>query len=153
MVDIVKYKVNEKGIELLLNLSSNLPRYAWVDPVRIRQILVNLVSNAVKFTEEGEIEISISALPGKDVNGYQGLRFMVRDTGIGIAEERQEKILEAFTQEDSSTTRKYGGTGLGLTISNKLLKLMGSRMEIQSRLNLGGNFLLPCLFPNRRWRT
>ena len=140
VADIVKYKVNEKGIELLLNLSSNLPRYAWVDPVRIRQILVNLVSNAVKFTEEGEIEISISALPGKDVNGYQGLRFMVRDTGIGIAEERQEKILEAFTQEDSSTTRKYGGTGLGLTISNKLLKLMGSRMEIQSRLNLGSTF-------------
>ncbi|MBV6656027.1 MAG: sensor protein TorS, partial [Mameliella sp.] len=95
---------------------------------------------AVKFTEEGEIEISISALPGKDVNGYQGLRFMVRDTGIGIAEERQEKILEAFTQEDSSTTRKYGETGLGLTISNKLLKLMGSRMEIQSRLNLGSTF-------------
>ncbi|WP_425421891.1 response regulator [Phaeodactylibacter xiamenensis] len=138
--DIVKYKVNEKGIELLLNLSPNLPRYAWVDPVRIRQILVNLVGNAVKFTEEGEIEIGISALPGKDENGYQGLRFVVRDTGIGIAEERKDKILEAFTQEDNSTTRKYGGTGLGLTISNKLLHLMGSQLEIQSRLNLGSTF-------------
>jgi len=140
VADIVKYKVNEKGIELLLNLSPNLPRYAWADPVRLRQILVNLVGNAVKFTEEGEIEIGISALPDKDDNGYQGLRFMVRDTGIGIAEERQGKILEAFTQEDGSTTRKYGGTGLGLTISNKLLNLMGAKLEIQSRLNLGSTF-------------
>lgn len=144
--DIVKYKVNEKGIELLLNLSPNLPRYAWVDPVRIRQILVNLVGNAVKFTEEGEIEIGISALPGKDENGYQGLRFVVRDTGIGIAEERKDKILEAFTQEDNSTTRKYGGTGLGLTISNKLLHLMGSQLEIQSRLNLGSTFSFVAYF-------
>lgn len=140
VADIVKYKVNEKGIELLLNLSPNLPRYAWVDPVRLRQILVNLVGNAVKFTEEGEIEIGISALPDKEDNGYQGLRFMVRDTGIGIAEERQGKILEAFTQEDGTTTRKYGGTGLGLTISNKLLNLMGAKLEIQSRLNLGSTF-------------
>ncbi|MEQ8704002.1 MAG: response regulator [Phaeodactylibacter sp.] len=146
VADIVKYKVNEKGIELLLNLSNNLPRYAWVDPVRIRQILVNLVGNAVKFTEEGEIEISISALPGKDENGYQSLRFMVRDTGIGIAEERREKILEAFTQEDSSTTRKYGGTGLGLTISNKLLELMGAKLEIQSRLNMGSTFSFVAYF-------
>ncbi len=144
--DIVKYKVNEKGIELLLNLSPNLPRYAWVDPVRIRQILVNLVGNAVKFTEEGEIEIGISALPGKDENGYQGLRFVVRDTGIGIAEERKDKILEAFTQEDYSTTRKYGGTGLGLTISNKLLHLIGSQLEIQSRLNLGSTFSFVAYF-------
>ncbi len=140
VADVIKYKVNEKGIEFILNLSADLPRYAWVDPIRIRQILVNLVGNAVKFTEEGEIEIGITALPGKSESGEQGLRFMVRDTGIGIARERQAKILEAFTQEDSSTTRKFGGTGLGLTISNKLLELMGSRLEIQSQLNIGSTF-------------
>lgn len=157
VADVIKYKVNEKGIEFILNLSPDLPRYAWVDPIRIRQILVNLVSNAVKFTEEGEIEIGINALPGKSESGQQGLRFMVRDTGIGIAKERQAKILEAFTQEDSSTTRKFGGTGLGLTISNKLLKLMGSRLEIQSQLNIGSTFSFVGFFKTengkpRQWK-
>ncbi len=93
--------------------------------MRIRQVLVNLLSNAVKFTQQGEVEIKVE-VGESDESGTTEFIFSVRDTGIGIAKEYQEKIFEAFSQEDASTTRKFGGTGLGLTISNKLLHFMGT---------------------------
>jgi PAS domain S-box-containing protein len=139
VADIVKFKTAEKKLELLLNISPHLPRFAWVDPVRLRQILVNLLSNAVKFTHEGEIEIGIALLPAKQKD-KASIEFSVRDTGIGIAPDKQDKIFEAFTQEDTSTTRKYGGTGLGLTISNKLLLLMDSKLELHSTQTEGSRF-------------
>lgn len=136
--DLIKYKAHEKGLELLLNISPNLPRFIWADEIRLRQILVNMLSNAVKFTHEGEIEIKIEAL--KSENDQMNFIFSVRDTGVGIAPENQEKIFQAFLQEDISTTRKYGGTGLGLTISNKLLALMGTKMQLESELGKGSCF-------------
>ncbi|WP_227687047.1 PAS domain S-box protein [Spirosoma arboris] len=137
--DIITYQAQNKGLEMLLNLPTNLPRFIYIDSVRLKQILVNLLGNAVKFTEKGEIELKITPLtdPAQE---YVTFRFEVRDTGIGIKPEMQDRIFDAFSQEDASTTKKYGGTGLGLTISNKLLGLMGSRLELVSKLGEGSCF-------------
>ncbi|SDR76882.1 PAS domain S-box protein [Gramella sp. MAR_2010_147] len=139
-IDIVKHQAHKKGLEVLLNISPSLRRYVYADAVRLRQILTNLLGNSVKFTHEGEIELNISS---KAISGNQHeliFTFSIRDTGIGIAPENLKKIFYAFDQEDASTTRKYGGSGLGLTISNKLLNLMDSRLELKSVLNEGSTF-------------
>lgn len=138
--DMIKYQLQKKDIEMLLNLSPDLPRYIWVDAVRLKQVLVNLLANAVKFTQKGEIELKIAPVaPYRE--GYITLRFEVRDTGIGIAPEHQRKIFEAFSQADLSITKKYGGTGLGLNISNKLLALMNSRLQLHSTPGQGTTFV------------
>src|SRR5690606_6403511 len=103
------------------------------------QVLVNLLSNAVKFTEEGEIELKIKPLQEHN-DGRTTIRFEVRDTGIGIKKEKQEEIFEAFAQEDGSITKKHGGTGLGLTISNSLLKLANSKLHLISDVGMGSCF-------------
>ncbi len=136
--DIITYQVQDKGLEMLLNLQPNLPRFVNIDPVRLKQVLVNLLGNAVKFTESGEIELKITVTDFRDGEGL--FRFEVRDTGIGIKPAMQAKIFDAFSQEDVSITKKYGGTGLGLTISNKLLGLMGSRLQLESEPGLGSRF-------------
>jgi PAS domain S-box-containing protein len=137
--DIITYQAQRKGLEMLLNIPADLPRFIQADSVRLKQILVNLLGNAVKFTEKGEIELRILPLDELTEDGIN-LRFEVRDTGIGIQENKQGKIFEAFSQEDASTTKKYGGTGLGLTISNKLLGLMGSKLQLESRPGKGSCF-------------
>jgi PAS domain S-box-containing protein len=136
--DIITYQVQKKGLEMLLNLSQDLPRFIWADSVRLKQILVNLLGNAAKFTDQGEIELKIEVVEEKQ--GHSLIRFGVRDTGIGIREDKKGKIFEAFAQEDGSTTKKYGGTGLGLAISNKLLGLMDSKLELDSTLGKGSEF-------------
>lgn len=138
--DMIKYQLQRKDIEMLLNLSPELPRYIWADGVRLKQVLVNLLVNAVKFTEKGEIELKITPVSPYS-EGAILLRFEVRDTGIGIAPEHQRKIFEAFSQADLSITKKYGGTGLGLNISNKLLALMNSRLQLQSVPGQGTTFI------------
>lgn len=137
--DIIKYLAHKKSIELLVNLGPDLPPLIMADEVRLRQILVNLLSNASKFTSEGEIELKIERL-SEAGPGRAKLRFSVRDTGIGIAPENQVKIFEAFSQEDSTISRRFGGTGLGLTISNKLLALMGSNLNLVSEPGSGSTF-------------
>ena len=139
--DIISFPVQSKGLELLLNIPSTLPRFIWVDEIRLKQVLINLLSNAAKFTEKGEIELKIEILKYEpDESDQLTCRFLVRDTGIGIKEDKQQKIFDAFSQEDGSTTKKYGGTGLGLTISNKLLKMMGSQLVLESELGIGSTF-------------
>lgn len=138
VMDIVRLKVNNKEVELLLHMSRDLPLHFQADPTRLRQILINLLSNATKFTESGEIELSAEVLSQQESECE--IRFSVRDTGVGIAPERQQMIFEAFSQEDASITRKYGGTGLGLSISNQLLLMMGSRLELKSVLGQGSTF-------------
>ena len=133
--DIVKYNTAKKGVELLMNVSTNVPRYVFVDPVRLKQILVNLLSNSVKFTSKGEIEISLSHKPFTNK-----FIFSVRDTGIGISEEDQKKLFKVFGQADASITRKFGGTGLGLVISNLLAEKMGSHIHLQSEFGKGSVF-------------
>lgn len=137
--DMIKYQLQKKDIEMLLNLSPELPRYIWADTVRLKQILVNLLVNAVKFTEKGEIELKIYPVDPHPEDKLL-LTFEVRDTGIGIAPEHQRKIFEAFSQADLSITKKYGGTGLGLNISNKLLSLMNSRLQLESEPGQGTTF-------------
>lgn len=138
--DIVKPKVEDKNIELLFNIDSKLPQYARVDPVRLRQILINLFSNAIKFTREGEIEVSVQRVDASEDTEPGLFKFMVRDTGIGIEPGRQKSVLDAFSQEDASTSRKYGGTGLGLAITNQLLGLMDSELELVSSPGKGSTF-------------
>ncbi|WP_337966693.1 PAS domain S-box protein [uncultured Flavobacterium sp.] len=137
--DLIVYESNQKNLQLELNVDPDVPKYIWTDIVRIKQILINLLSNAVKFTNEGSIKLNVSVLEKFKSNNCV-IRFSVIDTGIGILEKNQKKIFKAFSQEDSSTTRKFGGTGLGLTISNQLLALMESRLQLESKIDIGSNF-------------
>jgi PAS domain S-box-containing protein len=140
VADIINYQAHSKGLELILNLSPHLPRFVYGDDIRIRQVLVNLLTNAIKFTHKGEVELKVEILEDATNNETIKFRFSVKDTGIGISLDKQLKIFDAFSQEDASTTRKFGGTGLGLTISNKLLGLMGSKLELKSEPNKGSLF-------------
>ncbi len=125
-----------KGLEITCNLAVDIPPLAWGDPHRLRQCMDNLVNNAVKFTSAGEIEICLSLASGV-ADGETCLRFSVRDTGVGIAEDVKHRLFAAFSQADTSTTRKYGGSGLGLTITRQLAELMGGRVGLESTVNVG----------------
>lgn len=146
VVQMTNYKAGRKNLNLRLTGVAEEYRYVLADDTRLRQVLVNLLANAVKFTEEGEIELRVEAL-GAPENEQMRYRFSVRDTGIGIKPENLEKIFQAFSQEDSSTTRKYGGTGLGLSISNILLGLMGSSLNVKSTPGVGSTFSFEVVFP------
>ncbi|MBF0408572.1 MAG: response regulator [Candidatus Riflebacteria bacterium] len=136
--DIIKFQSSRKGLEFLLNIQPGMPRFAVVDPIRLKQVLVNLLSNAVKFTEHGEVELKLSFEKKSDDIGT--LKFFVRDTGIGISEENRAKLFKAFSQADTSTTRKFGGTGLGLVISSSLVGKMGGSIELESFPERGTTF-------------
>lgn len=139
VIDLVQYEANHKKLELSLNIHAEVPKYIWIDYIRLKQVLINLLSNAVKFTEKGTVELSVSVF--KTINNdLIQLQFAVKDTGIGIKKSNQLKIFEAFSQEDNSTSKKFGGTGLGLTISNQLLGLMNSHLELESEPNKGSEF-------------
>ncbi|MEY5047628.1 MAG: hypothetical protein RLZZ175_987 [Bacteroidota bacterium] len=137
--NIISYQCQSKNLELLLNISPDIPKHIFTDSVRLRQVIVNLLGNAVKFTEKGEIELKVEVL--SKIQDKTKLRFSIKDTGVGIAPEKLKSIFNAFSQEDTSTTRKFGGTGLGLTISNKLLALMGgAAIQVESELEKGSTF-------------
>lgn len=134
-ISFITFQASQKNLELLIEYSDDVPIFFKADELRLRQILINLLGNAVKFTESGNIILKVSKLE-KD----HKLKFEVIDTGIGISSEQQKNIFRAFEQADVSTTRKFGGSGLGLTISNKLLKMMNSKLHLQSEVNKGSNF-------------
>ncbi|WCL47538.1 PAS domain-containing hybrid sensor histidine kinase/response regulator [Leptospira sp. GIMC2001] len=142
--NIIRVQITKKKIDFLIEIDPNLPKFVDVDSFRLKQVLLNLASNAVKFTEVGKVVLAIKLHLGKiDHNqdsNYINIEFAITDTGIGIDLENQRRIFEYFTQEDNSTTRKYGGTGLGLSISNKLLNLMGSSIQVESKKNQGSKF-------------
>ena len=139
IIDLILYESNHKNLTLELNISADVPNYFWVDSVRLKQILINLLANAIKFTKKGSIKLEVSVIEKTDDVNTK-ISFAVIDTGIGVLEENQKRIFKAFSQEDSSTTRKFGGTGLGLTISNQLLNLMNSRLELKSTIGIGSTF-------------
>ncbi|PZR03927.1 MAG: hypothetical protein DI539_25880 [Flavobacterium psychrophilum] len=145
VVETVYHQTEIKKLKMILSISSKCPQSVWADSVRLRQVLINLVGNAIKFTQQGEIELSIEPIFKPD-NDRITLRVSVRDTGIGIDIRNQQKIFEAFTQADSSSTKKFGGTGLGLTISNKLLALMNSELRVQSEIGQGSVFSFDVAF-------
>ena len=141
-LDLLSAKAAEKGIDLLYEVAEGVPAEVRGDVTRLRQILVNLLGNALKFTERGEVELTVQALPPDPAAPDQPrtLQFAVRDTGIGIPAEAQGRLFSSFTQVDASTTRKYGGTGLGLAISKRLTELMGGRMWLESEPGRGSTF-------------
>ncbi|MCF8713443.1 response regulator [Joostella atrarenae] len=139
-IDIIKHQAHEKKLEVLLDISTTIDRFIYTDPVRLRQILTNLLGNAVKFTHQGEVELEVRCVPDPLDSEKKKYLFSIRDTGVGIAASNLAKVFKAFDQEDASTTRKYGGTGLGLTISNRLLEFMDSKLEVKSKLGQGSTF-------------
>jgi CheY-like chemotaxis protein len=132
------FRADEKGLELLCNVRPEVPDQILADPTRLSQIIVNLVGNALKFTNEGEVELCV----GLDSLEHDcaRLHFSVRDTGIGVPLDKQKSIFEAFSQADSATTRKFGGTGLGLTISTRLVRMMGGKIWVESQPGAGSCF-------------
>ena len=142
--NVVSVKAEEKGLELIVDMDPEIPMGLKGDPLRLNQILINLANNAVKFTEEGEISISIQILE-RDEDDVS-LRFAVRDSGIGMSEEQMAKLFQSFSQADASTTRKFGGTGLGLTISKRLVEMMGGEIGVESEAGKGSTFFFSAHF-------
>jgi len=154
-------RAHQKGVELVCRIEPGLPDTLVGDPLRLRQVVMNLVGNAIKFTEQGEVVLRVEANAPVDGN-LQQLSFAVSDTGIGIPLEKQAIIFEAFSQADSSTTRRYGGTGLGLAISAQLVDLMGGTISVESQPGHGSTFHFTAIFEvqhpsteqrSSRWRT
>ena len=142
--NMINLKALEKGIELIFDIGVGVPNMLVGDPLRLGQILLNLSNNSVKFTENGEIKIAIEVIENDNENTV--LKFNVSDTGIGMTEEQQKKLFQAFTQADTTTSRKYGGTGLGLTISKKLCELMGGEIGVNSVYGEGSSFYFTAKF-------
>jgi PAS domain S-box-containing protein len=140
---ILRLKATEKGLNLKCTFSADIDPYRIGDPTRLRQILVNLIGNSIKFTHEGGIDLDI----GPSMEGSDQLLFVVRDTGIGISLEQQANIFDSFSQADTSTTRKYGGTGLGLAITKRLVELMGGNIHVESEVGKGTGFLFTACLP------
>jgi signal transduction histidine kinase/DNA-binding response OmpR family regulator len=136
-LDLLAGSAHAKGLELVLNVDASVPDRATGDAVRLRQVMLNLVGNAIKFTEEGEVEVTLEA--ARVGTGWR-MGLAVRDTGIGISAKAQTTLFHAFTQADGSTTRRFGGTGLGLTISQQLARLMGGGIAIESVEGQGSTF-------------
>src|ERR1051325_8226901 len=134
-----------KGVALRLETSADLPPLVRGDPTRLRQVLTNLISNAVKFTAHGSVRVSATRV-GESA-GAATIRFSVRDTGIGIAPDALERIFEPFRQADVSTTRTYGGTGLGLSISRRLVQMMGGLLQVESEAGRGSDFYFEIEMP------
>jgi PAS domain S-box-containing protein len=144
VVKILAIKARQKGLEFIFDVDPGVPKNVVGDPARLRQVLLNLVGNSLKFTERGEIEVKVQT----ETQSGEGtmLRFSVRDSGIGIPADKQHKIFGAFSQADSSTTRKYGGTGLGLTIAGQLAGLMGGKLWVESEPGSGSTFYFTVRF-------
>lgn len=137
VIDIIKFSAHQKKLDLIINIAEDIPSTIWTDEIRLKQILINLLGNAIKFTSKGKIVLEINW--DKISESKSLFHFIVKDTGIGIKPENQKKIFEVFSQEDNSTTRKYGGTGLGIPITNTLLHLMKSHLQLKSN-NSGSTF-------------
>ncbi len=140
----VAYHAHEKGLELIFNTAPNVPRLLTGDPSRLEQVLINLVGNAIKFTEKGQVIVKTTLR--EQTTGFATIEFSVHDTGIGMTVDQLEHLFQAFTQADSSTSRKYGGSGLGLTISQRLVKIMGGEIRVESQLGHGSVFTFEVMF-------
>jgi CheY-like chemotaxis protein len=139
----VREDARRKSLGFFVQVDNSLPPRVIGDPVRLRQILLNLLGNAVKFTEKGEVVLEVRRCP----DGGDGIRFSVKDTGIGITEEARERLFRPFMQADASTTRRFGGTGLGLAICGRLVELMGGKMGLHSEVGRGSMFWFTAPLP------
>jgi len=141
---ILTLKAQEKGLELLFSIASDVPQYLVGDPLRLGQVLMNLMNNAVKFTERGEITVTVAV--EEAICDAVRLKFTVRDTGIGLSQDQKERLFQSFTQADGSTTRKYGGTGLGLAICKRLVEMMNGTIWVESEPGKGSAFMFVAAF-------
>jgi signal transduction histidine kinase/DNA-binding response OmpR family regulator len=140
-LDLVAIRAAEKGLNLACEVADDTPAVIVGDSTRLRQVLVNLLNNAIKFTERGEVVLTVRPEPGGDeIGARQTLHLAVRDTGVGIPADRRDRLFRSFSQVDTSTTRRYGGTGLGLAISKRLVELMGGQIWVESELGIGSVF-------------
>jgi CheY-like chemotaxis protein/HPt (histidine-containing phosphotransfer) domain-containing protein len=146
-IRVLALRAHHKGLELACDIRPEVPQALAGDPLRLRQVVVNLVGNAIKFTDRGEVVLRVQ--PESQLDGEVRLHFSVTDTGIGIPPEKQKLIFEAFSQADNSTTRRYGGTGLGLAISQQLVELMGGRIWVESHAGQGSTFHFTATFEVR----
>ncbi|MES3021465.1 MAG: response regulator [Pseudomonadota bacterium] len=149
LAGISALRAQQKGLELLFDIGPDVPLEMLGDPLRLGQVLLNLVNNAIKFTDRGEVIVSIRTEPGRADEVH--LRFEVRDSGIGIRPEQAARLFESFAQADASTTRTHGGTGLGLAISRKLVELMDGRLWLESEYGSGSRFLFTARFGRQAW--
>ncbi len=145
VIDLLSFRANEKKIDLKVEVDPNIPALVMADSLRLNQILMNLLSNAIKFTEQGEVtlEVKVLADKGEEVE----IKFSVKDSGIGIAPERINRIFESFEQAEDETAQKFGGTGLGLSIVKKLAELKGGNLEVESELGKGSTFSFVNVYP------
>lgn len=148
MADLLAYRIQQKGLEFVCHVHHEVPSMLVGDPGRLRQVLLNLCSNAQKFTGKGEISIGVFLVEETDTSAI--LRFDVRDTGIGIPQDKMNRLFRSFSQVDASTTRKYGGTGLGLVISKKLVEMMGGNIGVESREGFGSIFWFTAMFEKQQ---
>ena len=135
VISLIELKAHEKNLEIIVSYNPKIGKNFYGDPLRLSQVLINLLSNAVKFTKEGEVGIYINKI------NTNKLRFEIKDSGIGLTKQQQSKLFQSFIQADGSTTREYGGTGLGLTISKQLVELMNGEIWIESKIDVGSNFI------------
>jgi CheY-like chemotaxis protein len=146
-------RAHKKGLEFVSHVEADLPDALYGDVARLRQVLLNLVGNAIKFTQKGEVVVRVEVAGGPAVDGESCLGFSVRDTGIGIPYQKQESIFRPFEQEDTSTTRKYAGTGLGLTIAARLVAMMGGNITVESEPGEGSTFAFTARFRHQPLRA
>ncbi len=144
VVNVCTFKVHEKGLEFVIDVAPDVPKFLLGDPLRLQQVIINLANNAVKFTQTGAIHISIAMQIQNSQTST--LKFSVNDTGIGMTKEQQNSLFQSFTQADASVTRKYGGTGLGLAICKQLTELMGGEISVTSEVNVGSTFSFTAMF-------
>jgi PAS domain S-box-containing protein len=147
VIDLFKHQANLKNIDLSLNISDKVPQYICADSIRLKQILVNLISNALKFTSFGYIRLDVDLIKTTKKD-KSIIKFSIKDSGIGIKQYNQKKIFHSFVQEDNATSKKFGGTGLGLAISNLLLELMNSNLHLDSKYGDGSDFFFAIKFKN-----
>jgi len=151
--DVMSVRARKRDIEFLSRVETDVPVNLVGDPSRLRQVIVNLIGNAIKFTERGEVVLNVALLKANDPNYVESdsdkgvcLLFSVKDSGIGIPKDKQDQVFESFKQADSSTTRRYGGTGLGLSICKKITKLMGGEIWVESEIGKGSKFCFTTVF-------
>ena len=162
IADIFALPAHSRGLELVLQVADDVPHHLVGDPNRLRQVLIHLVGNALKFTQSGEVVVEVALVPPLEVVDTDAdwhkdaaeiaLNFAIRDTGIGISQEKQQELFQAFTQGDSSSTRQYGGTGLGLAICQQLVQLMGGEIAVESAPGAGSTFAFTARFQTARPR-